>query len=208
MTVRPGTSDDLAVEIALQNFSESDAAKLLQAFDQPLPWPEQLKWQVSEPIVGLRLAAGELALTVQTGAGELLLSGRRWPWQSAGVTLEQVNDTWRIDSLLGLMAAGKVEARGYMAGRPLYRALPKYGTTSCLLGGSLRYRTSRTISTIARPQHLGRYPCRSGPQYGHRRPLQRWLKGYRDILGGFHGDWQNESVKATLEDIRLTGESG
>ena len=95
VTISPGTSNDLTVEIALQNFSGSDAAKLLQAFDQPLPWSEKLTWQVNEPVVGLRLADEELALTLQTGPGELLLSGRQWPWQSAEVTLEQVNGTRR-----------------------------------------------------------------------------------------------------------------
>ncbi len=208
VTIRPGTSNDLAIEIALQNFSGSDAAKLLQAFDQPLPWPEELTWQVNEPVVALRLADEELTLTLQTGPGELLLSGRQWPWQSAEVTLEQVSGTWRIDSRLDLMAAGEVEARGtwkddlftghfeIMAPHPAPLAVA-YGIE---LPEQLAQSHDLNISAdiLAGVDH-------STVSDG------RFSVGWQEtgtLSGGFHGGWQGQSANATLEDIKLTGKIG
>lgn len=208
VTIRPGTSNDLVVEIALQNFSGGDAAKLLQAFDQPLPWPKELKWRVSEPVVSLHLADEELTLTIQTDSGELLLSGRQWPWQSSEVTLEQVNGTWRIDSRLTLMAAGRIDVQGAWENElftghfgitaphpaPLAVAygivLPEQLAQSHDLSIS-----AETLAGVARSTVTdGRFSV-------------DWQET-GTLSGGFHGDWQSQSAKATLEDIKLTSKRG
>jgi len=208
VTFRPGTSDDLAIEIGLQDFSGSDAAKLLQAFDQPLPWPEALKWQVSEPVVGLHLADGELTLKLQTGPGELILSGSQWPWQSAGATLEQVNGTWRIDSRLDLMEAGRIEARGTWEEEVF---TGRFGITAphpATLAG---------VYGIVLPEQLAQardlsISARALAGVDHSKVTDgRFNIGWQEtgnLSGGFHGGWQNQSAKATLEDVKLTDKRG
>jgi len=208
VTIRPGTSSDLAIEIALPNFSGSDAAKLLQAFEQPLPWPEEARWLVNEPVVGLRFADQELTLTLQTGTGELLLSGRQWPWQSAGVTLEQIDGTWRIDSRLDLIAAGHIDVQGTWE-NDLFTGhfgitAPHPAALAAAYGIVLpeQLAQSRDLSISARTlAGADRSTVTNG----------RFSVGWQetgDLSGGFHGGWQNQSAKVTLEEIKLTGKPG
>ena len=208
VTIRPGASNDLAIEIAFQHFSESDAAKLLQAFDQPLPWPEELKWQVKVPVVSLRLADEELTLTLQTGPGELLLSGRQWPWQSIGVALEQVNSTWQIDSRLDLMAAGRIDVQGTWE-NDLFTG--HFGITAphpASLAGAYGFvlpeqlAQSRDLSISARTLAGADRSTVTNGRFSF-----DW-KETGNLSGGFHGDWQSQSAKATLEDIKLTSKRG
>jgi len=208
VTIRPGTSDDLAIEIALQHFSASEAAKLLQAFDQPLPWPDELKWRVSAPVVSLRFAAGNLTLTLQAGTGELLLSGRQWPWQSVGVTLEQVNDTWRIDSRLDLMEAGRLEARGtwqddlftghFGITAPSPASLA--GAYGIVLPEQLAQSHDLRISALT---HAG---VDSSTVTNGRLSVDWQETG--NLSGSFHGGWRDQLVKATLMNVKLTGKQG
>ena len=208
VTIRPGTSNDLAIEIALQNFSGSDAAKLLQAFDQPLPWPEELKWQVNEPVVGLRLVDEELTLRLQTGTGELLLSGRQWPWQSAEVTLEQVNGTWQIDSRLDLKAAGRIDAQGAWENKHFTGSFGITAPHPASLAGAYGFvlpeqlAQSHDLSISARTlAGADRSTVTNG------RFSVEW-KETGNLSGGFHGGWQNQTAKATLQDLKLTGNRG
>ncbi len=208
VTVRPGTSDDLVIEIALQHFSESDAAKLLQALDQPLPWPEELTWQVSEPLVSLRLAAGDLTLALQTGTGEVLLSGRHWPWQAAGVNLKQVEDAWQIDSRLDLIAAGRIDVQGawqddlftgnFGITAPYPASLA--GAYGIVVPEQLAQSRDLRISALILAG-VDRSTVTKG------RFSVDWQET-GNLSGGFHGGWQNQSAKATLEDIKLTGKRG
>lgn len=205
VTIRPGTSHDLSIEIALQNFSGNDAAKLLQALDQPRPWPEEAKWQVAEPVVGLRRVDGQLTLTLQTGPGELLLSGGQWPWQATGVILEQVNGTWRIDSRIDLMAAGQVETQGIWENDLFtghFRITAPHPAPLAVAYGIVpprQFAQSHDLSISAR---ILAGMDRRTVTNGH---FSVDWKETGNLTGVFHGNWQNQSAKASLEEIKLTG---
>lgn len=208
VTIRPDSTNDLQVEVELPNFSAAEAAELLAAFGRPVPWPEEMQWQVTAPAVALRLNAARPVLRLRTGAGSVAHAGRSWPWDSAEVGLEQVADVWQINARLGLSAGALVEVSGKWRNDSFTGTLKSFAPQPAQLAAAFgvklpdEARKGRSLVVTAgvqADQH------QVGLSDGH---LTLDWAGSGKIVALFRGDWRGGKVAAKVERLALTDLAG
>ncbi len=111
----PGSDQTLGVKLSLAQLDDAELGGLLTSLGEPVPWPNNLHWQLTSPVLDLRLRDKRLEASLQTAAGALQMADQNWPWLNINLGLQGDAARLELTGSVGLAGATTLDLAGTWA---------------------------------------------------------------------------------------------
>jgi len=140
VTLTPGLGG-FGTTLGLDRIDDGQTARILAAIGQTPPWPDEVHWDISSPVVSVRIGKDELSGTVESGAGKVTWGEGEIYWDGARFLGDYSGDQWRAEGRIRFPADALAQCSGtFMAGSfggSCGVAIPRPGDLAASFGESL-----------------------------------------------------------------------
>lgn len=202
VTIAPGVKA-LEASVSLARLDDAEVARLLTALERPLPWPPELRWEVTAPRLSVGIDAQRIEVRLESVAGEIRHRGQRWPWESFDLRLANAANRWEIDAAAVLPAQTRVQLAGTWSNQALHGRWQLAVPSPASLGKAFGIEVPAAAEGLQEIALSGDLQVSAGTVASEQIRLTGRWRGNSELSGTLKSRWQAGTASITASDLAV-----
>ena len=208
VTLAPGPDQAIGAQLSLTQLDDVQLGRLLTSLGEPVPWPEELHWQLTSPALSISLRGDRLEASLQTAAGMLQTAEQSWPWLDMTLKLQGGAERLELAGHIGMAGATTLDLTAGWADQRLNGSWRVAAANPAALLQSVGMAMPASAPAARDLTMQGQVEADPDSARISKARLAIKLGGLGILAGDLRGEWRDERLTLGCERLAVTAADG